>query len=96
MMAGVGAEVGSLVHVWTGVMAIGLGGGFSGIYAEGTMVTLGGNAVGVSFVTLGEGAGQSVWNKTAGEGCGDLRAGTVGGLAVALEKIRESVWMEAN
>ena len=95
MMEGVGAGVSLLVH-WTGVMFTGLGGGFSGICVAGTMVTLGGNAVGLSFGTLGEGAGQSVWNTTAGEGRGALRAGAVGGLAVMLEKMRESVWMAAN
>ena len=79
-----------------GAGATGLGGGLSGIWVTGTMVTLGGNAGGVSFGTLGEGAGQCVWNTTAGEGCGDFIAGDVGGLAVTLEKMRESVWMAAN
>ena len=60
------------------------------------MVTLGGNAVGVSFGTLGEGAGQSGWNTTAGEGCGALRTGAIGGIAVTLEKMREHVWMAEN
>ena len=60
------------------------------------MVTLGGNAVGLSFGTLGEGTGHSGCNTTAGGGCGALRAGAVGGLAVTLEKMRESVWMAAN
>ena len=60
-------------------MATGLGGGLSS-----RMVTLGGNAGGVSFGTLGEGAGQSVWSMSAGEGRG------------AFEKMRESVWMAAN
>ena len=59
MMEGVGAGFGLLVH-WTGVMATGLGEGLSGIWVAGTMVTLGGNSGGVSFGTLGEGAGQSV------------------------------------
>ena len=95
-MAGVVAGVGPLVHVRTGVMETGLGGGFSGICAEGTKVTLGVNIVGVSFGTLGEGAGQSGWNTAAGEGRGALRAGAVGGLAVTLEKMRESVWMASN
>ena len=45
------------VHVRTGVMETGLGGGLSVICAEGTIFTLGVNAVGVSFGTLGEGAG---------------------------------------
>ena len=84
-MAGVGAGVGLLVH-WTGVMATGLSGGLSGIWIACTMVTLGGNAVGVSFGTLGEGAGQSIWNTAAGEVCGAFIAGAVWGLAVTLEK----------
>ena len=96
MMEGVGAGVGPLVHVWTGVMDTGLGAGLSDICAEGTMVTLSGNAVEASFGTLGEGAGQSGWNTTAGEGCGALRAGAIGGLAVTLEKIWESVLMAKN
>ena len=95
MTAGVGAGVGLLVH-WTGVMATVLGGGLSGICVEGTMVTLGGSAVGIRVRTLGEGAGQSVWNMNAGEGRGALRAGSVGGIAVTLEKMLESVWMAAN
>ena len=73
-----------------------LGGGLLGICAEGTMVTLGGTTVGVRFGTLGEGTGQSIWNTTAGVGCCALRAGAVGGLAVTLEKILESVCMAAN
>ena len=54
-MAGVGAGFIPLVH-WTGLMATGLGGGLSVIWVAGTMVTLGGDAGGVSFGTLGEGA----------------------------------------
>ena len=96
MMASVGARVGPLIHVRTGVMDKGLGGGLTGICDEGTMVTLGGNAVWVSFGTLGEGAGQSDWNTTTGEGRGALRAGAVGGLAVSLEKMREIVWVAEN
>ena len=45
MMAGVGAGVGLIVH-WNGVLATGLGGGLSGIWVAGTMVTLGGDAGG--------------------------------------------------
>ena len=95
MMAGVGAGVGLLVH-WTGVMATCLGGGLSGIWFAGTMVTLGGNVGGVSFGTLREGAGQSIWSMPAGEGRGAFRVGAVGGLALTLEKMRESVWMAVN
>ena len=65
-MAGVGAVVGLRVH-WTGVMATGLGVRFSGICVTGKMVALGGNVVVVSFGTLGEGVGQSVWRATVGE-----------------------------
>ena len=54
-MAGVGSGVGLLVH-WTAVMVTGLSGGLLGICVAGTMVTLGGNLVGVSFGTLREGA----------------------------------------
>ena len=77
-------------------MATGLGGELSGIWVAGTMVTLSGNVGGVSFGTLGEGAGQSVWSTPAGEGRGAFVVGAVGGLAVTLEKMRESVWMAAN
>ena len=55
-MAGAGAEFGLLVN-WTVVMAIGLGGGLSGVWVAGTMVTLSGTVGGVSFGTLGEGTG---------------------------------------
>ena len=96
MMAGVGAGVGPRVNVWTGVMDTSLGGGLLGICAEGTMVTLGGNAVGVSFGTLREGAGKSCWKTTAGEGRGALRAVAIVGLAVTLDKMPESIWMAAN
>ena len=77
-------------------MATGLGGGLSVIWVAGTMVTFGGNAGGVSFGTLGEGAGQSVWSAPADEVRGAFGVGSIGGLAVTLEKMRESVWMAAN
>ena len=95
MMSGIGAGVGLLVH-WTGVMARGLGGGLSGIWVAGKMVTLGGNAVGVSFGTLGEGAGKSVWSAPAGAGRGVFGAFAVGGFSVTLEKMRENVCMAEN
>ena len=85
-MAGVGAGVGLLVHC-TGATATGLCGRLLGICVAGTMVTLGGNVVGLSFGTLGEGAGQYVRNKTAGEGRGAFREGAVGGITVTLEKM---------
>ena len=66
------------------------------LWVAGTMVTLSGNLGGVSFGTLGEGAGQSVWSTPAGEGCGAFRLGAVEGLVVTLEKMRESVWMALN
>ena len=59
-------------------MATGLGGGLSGIWGAGIMITLGGNVGGVRFGTLGEGAGQSVWSTPEGEGCGAFRVGYVG------------------
>ena len=54
MMAGVGVGVGRRTH-WTGVMGTGLGGGLLCVRFAGTMVTLGGNAGGVSIGTLGDG-----------------------------------------
>ena len=94
-MAGVGARVGLRVH-WTGVMGIGLGGGLSVILFAGTMVTLGGNAGGVSIGTLVYGAVQSVWRAPAGAGRSAFGAGSAEGFSVTLEKMRESVWMAAN
>ena len=78
------------------MLDIGLGGGLSGIFVEGTMVSLGGSAVGVSFGTLGESVVQSGWTKTVGASRGALRAGAVGGFVVTLEKMREIFWMAAN
>ena len=60
------------------------------------MVTHGGSAVGVNFGTIGEGAGNSGWTTTVGAGHGALIAGAVGGFAVTLDKMRESVWMTEN
>ena len=68
----------------------------SGIFAAGKMFTLRRNAVGVRSGTLGEGAGQYGWKTTAGTGSGAMGAGAVGGLAVTLEKMQESVWVAAN
>ena len=94
-MAGVGSGVGLLVH-WTRFMDTGLGGGLSGIWVAGTMVTLGGNVGGVRFRTLGEGAGQSIWSTPASEVHGAFRVGAFGGISVMLEKMQESIWMAAN
>ena len=91
----VGDGTGLLVH-WTGVTATGLGGGLSGMLVAGKMVTLGVNSDGVSFGTLGEGAGQSIWSTPAGEGRCAIGIGAVGGLAVRVKKMRESVWIAAN
>ena len=55
-----------------------------GVFAAGTIVTLGGNAVGVSLGTLGEGAGQYGWKTIAGAGRGAMGAEYDGGLAVTL------------
>ena len=57
-MAGVGAGAVPLVHVPTGVMDTCLCGVFSGICAEGTMVTLGGNALAPS---------EKVWDNLVGK-----------------------------
>ena len=73
-----------------------LGGGLSGVFAAGTIVTLGGNSVVVSLGTLVEGAGQSGWKATAGAKRGAMGAGAVGVISVTLEKMQESVWMAAN
>ena len=54
------------------------------------------NAVGVSLGTLGEGTGQSGWKAREGARRGAMGAGAVGGIAVTLKKIWESVWMAAN
>ena len=94
-MAGVGYGFGRRIH-WTGVRGAGLGGGLSGIRVAGTMVTLGGDAGGVSVGTLGDGAGQSIWSAPVGAGRGIFEAGTVWGFSVMLEKMHESVWMAGN
>ena len=73
-----------------------LGGGLSVIWVAGTMVTLGGNAGGVSVGTLRDGAGKSVWSAPSFAGRGAVGAGALGGFSVTLEKMRESVWMTAN
>ena len=98
MMAGLGAGFSPLVHGAdrTGALDTGWGGGLLGICAVGTIFTLGGNAVGISSGNLGEGAGQSCLKNTAGAGSSAMGAGSVGGLAVTLEKMRESVWMAEN
>ena len=94
-MAGVGAGVGRRIH-WTGVIGTGLGGGLLGIRVEGTMVTLGDNAGGVSVGTLGYGPGQSIWSAPAGAVRGVFGACDVGEFSVTLEKMHKSVWMAAN
>ena len=86
MMAGVGSGVGLCVH-WTGVMGTGLGGGLSGFWVTGTMVTLGGNAGGVSIGTLRDGTGQSVWSSPAGAGPSAFGVGAVGVLSVTLKNM---------
>ena len=56
-------------------------------------LTLGVNAGGVSVVTLGDGAKQSVWSAPAGAGRGVFRVTAVGGFSVTLEKMSKSVCM---
>ena len=94
-MAGVGVGVSFRIH-WAEVMGTGLGGGLSCVMFTGTMVTLGGNAGGVSVGTLGDGAGQSVWSAPAGVSRGFLGVTAVGGFSVTFEKMHESVCMEAD
>ena len=65
-------------------MGKGLGGGLSCVRFAGTMVTLGGNAGGVSVGTLGDGVGQSVWSTPAGAGRGAFGAGAFGVFSVML------------
>ena len=74
-----------------------LGGeGLLGIFSVGAMVTLSGTSVGVRSGILGEGAGQSGWKTTAGAGRGAMGVGAVGGIAVTLDKMQESVCMAEN
>ena len=77
-------------------MGTGLGGGLLGLRVAGTMVTRGNNAGGVSVVTLGDGAGQSIWSAPAGAVRGVFGACDVGEFSVTLEKMHKSVWMAAN
>ena len=76
MMAGLGAGAGPPVHGAdrTGAVEIVWGGGLLVLVIVGTLVTFGGNEVGVSLGTLGDGAGRSVWKTTAGAGRGALGA----------------------
>ena len=67
-----------------------------GLNTGGTIVTLGESAVGGRLGTLGEGVGKLGWTATGGTGRGAMGAGDVGGMAVTLEKIRESAWMVKN
>ena len=60
------------------------------------MVTLGVNAGGLSFGTLVDGAGQSVWSAPAGASRGVFGVTAVGGFLVTFEKMRESVCMASN
>ena len=46
--------------------------------------------------TLGESASKSGWTATRGAGRIAMGEGAVGGIAVTLEKMRESVWMALN
>ena len=94
-MAYIGAGEGPFVRGAAQTGAVDTGGG-GGVFSAGTMVTLGVNTVGASSGTLGEGAGQFCWKTTAGVGRGAMGAGSVGVLAVTLEKMREGVCMAEN
>ena len=95
IMAGVSVGVGCCIH-WVEVMGTGLGGVLSCVRFAGTMVTLGGNAGGVSVGTLVDGAGLSVWSAPAGASRGVLGVTAVGGFSVTFEKMREIVCMASN
>ena len=60
------------------------------------MVTLGGNAGGVSVGTLGDGAGKSVWSTPVGASRGVFGVPAVRGFSVTFEKMCESVCMAVN
>ena len=94
-MAGVGVGVSCRI-LWAEVMGTGWGGGLSCVEFSGTMVTLGGNEGEVNVVTLGDGAGQSVWSAPVGASHCVFGVTAVGGFSVTFEKMRESVCMEAN
>ena len=67
-----------------------------GVRVARPMVTLSDNVGGVSVVTLGDGAGQSVWSAPAGAGHGVFGACAVGVFSVTLEKMCKSFWMAAS
>ena len=94
-MAGVGVGVGCRIY-WAGAMGTGLGGGLLCVRFVGTMVTLGINSGGVSVVTLGDGAGQSVWSVPAGASRCVFGVTAVVGFSVTFESMRESVCMAEN
>ena len=85
-----------MVRLGLGRETQGGGGGLSGVNTRGTIVTLRESAVGRRLGTLGDGVGKLGWTATGGAGSGAMGAGFVGGMAVMLEKMRESVWMVAN
>ena len=76
MMAGLGSGAVPLIHGAARNRAVDTGWevGLLGIFDVGIMFNLGGNSVGVSSGTLGDGTGQSGWNTTAGAGRGALGA----------------------
>ena len=76
MMAGLGAGDDPPVHgaAQTGALDTGWGVDLSSMVAVVTLVTPGGNAVGVISGTLVDGAGRSGWKTTAGAGRGALGA----------------------
>ena len=95
MMAGVNVGVSRHIN-WMGVTGTCLGGRLSGDRVVVTVVTFCGNSGGVRIGTLRDGTEQSVWSTFVGAGRGVFGAFAVGAFSVTLEKMRKSVWMEAN
>ena len=74
----------------------GKGRGSSEVNTGGEIVNLGESAIGGRLGTLGDGAGKLGWTSIGGAGSGAIGSGAVGGVAVTLEKMRESACMETN
>ena len=85
-----------MVRLGLGRETQGVGGGLFGVDTGGTIFTLGESAVGGRLGTLGDSAGKLGWTAIVGAGRGAIGSGAVGGVAVTLEKMRESACMAEN